>query len=135
MNKQPSIVFFLLCVAFLTYSFTIYLGLHDKASPHSRLKEAGDGKLVWQKHNCQSCHQLYGLGGYLGPDLTNVSSKYKNDMVLEALISSGNTIMPSYSMEKNEMRALLCFLHEMDSTGNADPRAFSRGISGMIYNK
>ena len=36
---------------------------------------ACEGKIVFQKYNCISCHQLYGLGGYLGPDLTNVISE------------------------------------------------------------
>lgn len=135
MNRSLSVVFFLLCTIFLTYSFTIYFNDNEKISTKNINKEASEGKLVWQKHNCQSCHQLYGLGGYLGPDLTNVSSRLKNDKVLEAIIKSGNERMPSYNIDNEEMKALISFLHKMDGTGNADPRAFKKGINGMIYMK
>ena len=135
MNRAPSIVFFLLCLAFLIYSTTIYFELSDSASNKTANKEAGEGKLVWQKYNCQSCHQMYGLGGYLGPDLTNVSSRLENEVVLEAIIRSGNERMPSYSIDKVEMQALLSFFREMDRTGSADPRNFRNAMNGMIYSK
>lgn len=132
---MPSIVFTVLCLAFIIYTFSIYFDDAEKSSVATQHTKAGEGKLVWQKHNCQSCHQLYGLGGYLGPDLTNVSSKIANDIALEAIISSGNERMPSYHMDKTEMQALLAFLHAMDATGNADPRNFRKSINGMIYAK
>ena len=38
-------------------------------------KEAITGKVLYQKYNCTACHQIYGLGGFLGPDLTIVVSQ------------------------------------------------------------
>ena len=29
------------------------------------------GRALWHDHNCQTCHQIYGFGGFLGPDVTN----------------------------------------------------------------
>ncbi len=131
---MPSIVFAILCMAFLIYSGSIYI-YGASASEGTEFKaEAGNGKLVWQKYNCQGCHQMYGLGGYLGPDLTNVSSKWQNDTILEAVIRSGNERMPSYhGMDRKNMKALLVFLREMDASGTADPRNFRREMNGMIY--
>ena len=46
----------------------------DDASTIVVSESVTSGWETWQNKNCQSCHQLYGLGGYMGPDLTNVAS-------------------------------------------------------------
>ena len=63
--------------------------------------------MVWQKYNCQSCHQLYGLGGYLGPDLTNVySAKGKGELFIKAFLHAGTKQMPSFDLSKEEEKEL-----------------------------
>jgi nitric oxide reductase subunit C len=106
------------------YSISIYLRpLAIQPSKLYNKKEAADGRLVWQKYNCQSCHQFYGLGGYLGPDLTNIISKEgKGEAVIRALIKSGTKQMPSYSMEEEEIRLLLEFLKSTDASGSAETK-------------
>jgi nitric oxide reductase subunit C len=61
---------FLLILSFLLYTICIYINFlqNDRAMSTA----ADEGKFVWQQKGCNSCHQVYGLGGYLGPDLTNV---------------------------------------------------------------
>ena len=73
MSLQPKHIYVTLCTLFLVYSFSIYLQPYFKGSVADKTDIAA-GRIVWQKNNCQSCHQLYGLGGYLGPDLTNEMS-------------------------------------------------------------
>lgn len=31
------------------------------------------GRELWYANACQVCHQVYGNGGFLGPDLTNAA--------------------------------------------------------------
>ena len=45
--------------------------------------EAVLGKRVWQTHECISCHTLFGNGGYIGDDLTNIVSKRSSKELLE----------------------------------------------------
>ncbi len=126
---KPIFVFTLICSAFLVYSFSIYLQPVSLAK--SRLP--GEGKLVWQKYNCQSCHQLFGLGGYLGPDLTNTyAEEGKGPVFIKAMVEVGTKQMPSFKMDETEMTALLAFLEAMNQTGKSDPRSFTIHANGMI---
>lgn len=134
MKFQPLRVFLSLSLLFLIYSFSIYLfPLSCEKWPEEQLKKAINGRLVWQKYNCQSCHQFYGLGGYLGPDLTNVfSKKGKGPQLIKAMISNGSGAMPSYSLSQEETEHLLSFLEMTDQSGNADPRNFLINPDGTI---
>ncbi len=125
-------VFVMLCVSFVVYSIILHKRKEAKMSEQVK----GDplhGKTVWQNYNCQACHQLYGLGGYLGPDLTNVMSKYYNNRaIVKSFIVSGNASMPSYKMSEKDLEALIDFLGYMTTTGEASPKKFKRLPSGMI---
>jgi nitric oxide reductase subunit C len=131
-RMRPLHIFLLLCASFIVYSLTIYLRplsqTSDRMSP-----AAAEGRLVWQKYNCQSCHQLYGLGGYLGPDLTNVTSAPgKDSEYLKAVIASGNGVMPAFDLSDEEETQVIAFLKSADSSGHADPRSFRATFTGDI---
>lgn len=121
----------------MVYSFSIYLTpFFILADKNLNLNEAKSGLLVWQKYNCQACHQLYGLGGYLGPDLTNIySKKGKGEAYIKAIISSGTKQMPSFNLRADEKKQLLDFLKMANASGIADPRNFNTQMNGMIQNK
>jgi nitric oxide reductase subunit C len=126
--------FFILCTLFLIYSFSIYMQ-PISVSPNSNfdVKVAAEGRLVWQKYNCQTCHQLYSLGGYLGPDLTNIiSHPQKGENLVRAMIKTGTKQMPSFNLTDNEMIQLIEFLKSVDASGIADPRSFVIKSNGMI---
>ena len=92
-----------------------------------------NGRLVLQKYNCHTCHQIYGLGGYLGPDLTNVySRRQQNEDYLKAIIHSGVRQMPSFKMSEAEMTSLLAFLKNLDGTGNADVAKYQPQLIGTF---
>ena len=94
---------------------------------------SSEGRLVWQKYNCQSCHQLYGLGGYLGPDLTNVISQpNKGESYVRVMLMAGAKQMPKYNLSDSEVHALLSFLVSVDKSGKSDPRLFTKYKNGMI---
>ena len=134
MKLKPIHVFLILSASFIWYSFSIYIKpLSEKKSAAFNKKMASDGQLVWQNYNCQSCHQLYNLGGYLGPDLTNViSNPHKGEKIVRALIKSGTKQMPAFSLSDNEMNSLIEFLKSTDASGNSDLRKFKVINFGML---
>jgi nitric oxide reductase subunit C len=99
-------------------------------------QRAAEGRLIYEKYNCQACHQLYGLGGYLGPDLTNVYSEpYKGEALIRAFVRSGIKQMPAFKMTDKELDLLVDFLKSVDEGGVADPRQFEITPTGMIHPK
>lgn len=133
MRVKPPFIFALLVSAFLLYSFSLYTSGAAPNAGTAERKLASEGRLVWQKYNCQACHQLYGLGGYLGPDLTNVcSAKGKGPRYIKAMVACGTAQMPSFSLSEEEEAALVAFLSAMDKTGTADPSRFRATVTGMI---
>ncbi len=112
-SLQTILIFFLF---YFIYSFVIYsqksefIGANKKITPL-----AVEGRLVFQKYNCISCHQLYGLGGYLGPDLTNVISD-KGSYYVSAVIKNGMLKMPNLNVQDNEIKSLVEYLSFADSS-------------------
>ncbi len=132
---KPRILFLLLVVAFIFFSANIYLkpASVSNGAVDESIKKASVGRLVWQKYNCQSCHQLYGLGGYLGPDLTNVySTAGKSEQYIKAMIKSGVAQMPAFNLSEEEQENIVAFLKMTDASGSANPRNFKILNTGMI---
>jgi nitric oxide reductase subunit C len=111
-------ILLLLSTIFLVYNFFIYTDSSAYGNVHLSEK-AVRGENLWLKNNCNSCHQIYGLGGYLGPDLTNVYSfRQNNDAYLKAMFNSGIKTMPLFQFNESEKEELLQFLKEVDQTGH-----------------
>lgn len=122
-------VFLLLSLAFLIYSANLYLIDYPEVAPANEL--ANEGKILWQEKNCTSCHQLYGLGGHLGPDLTNVSEKRPKEYI-EAFLKNGTDVMPNFNLTPHEINAFIAFFDYTNTTGNADPTTFKKHIDGTL---
>lgn len=129
---QKTITATLLTVAFLCYSFYLYTSLPARESSFST--KVDHGKAIWQQHNCTACHQVYGLGGYLGPDLTNEYSQRGPD-IIKALLKTGTNTMPAFELSEEETSALLAYLEHIDGTGISDPRSFKINSDGTISQK
>jgi nitric oxide reductase subunit C len=130
LQDQPKITLaIVLLVTFLTYSGYLYsyLPVQDTAGPVVH----DSGKLLWQKYNCSSCHQVYGLGGYLGPDLTNSYTR-RGPAYIQAFLASGTNIMPNYHLTEAEIIALTSYLKNIDASGKSDPRTFRTYTNGFI---
>ncbi len=130
--RQVVILFSILVASFLIYSFYLYNNLPFKSSIAT--EETLKGKDIWQEKNCNACHQIYGLGGFLGPDLTNVYS-LKSPEHIKAFIISGTNVMPKFNLSNNQINCLLTYLKSVDATGNADPKKIILNIDGTISNK
>ena len=127
-----ALLFSALCVSYLFYSGYIYTNIPD--SPDRNNDLADEGKKVWQENNCIACHQIYQLGGYLGPDLTNIYSQ-KGPEYIKAFVKNGTQVMPVFNLTEQEMDALIAYLRQIDITGTSDPRNFDILNDGMTHQK
>lgn len=102
---------------FIVYNSIIYTQ-KSGSSVAIMSNESLKGEQLWQKNNCSSCHQFYGLGGYLGPDLTNViSAPNKGREYVKAFLNSGVKSMPKFDFTNQEKEYLASFLEHVDQTG------------------
>lgn len=128
-EKIKLVVFIALALGFLGYSFSLYI---SPPVPGKKSNPAADhGKQVWQQQNCGACHQVYGLGGYLGPDLTNAYTK-RGPAYIRAFVQAGTPAMPSFLLPEKDIDALLEYLREIDASGESDPRTFIIHKNGTI---
>jgi len=117
MKKKNSYIISVLVLLFSIYNFLIYSSKNDES--YVKLsKEAIVGQQLWQKNNCWSCHQVYGLGGYLGPDLTNTySTENKGPKYIKAFLNSGVKSMPKFNFSEEEKEAIVTYLKHIDQSG------------------
>lgn len=107
-----------LALVFIGYNLIIYTQKSSPTSTSIMSEKAIEGEILWQQNNCTACHQFYGLGGYLGPDLTNViSHPNKGEQYVKAFVNSGVKSMPKFNFSEKEKEALTAFLTAVDKTG------------------
>ena len=114
--KRASLLGLVSC--FILVSVLVY---SDPASNRPLSPRAEAGRRIWHARNCQSCHQLYGFGGFLGPDLTN-ASPWLTPQRLERVLVEGSGLMPAFALKAYEIDALDAFLGTMDVTGQGQAR-------------
>ena len=117
MNKIA--IFSFLFISYMVYSGFVYTKGTDNASSQPVGKRASvvRGKELFEQHNCSSCHQVYGLGGYLGPDLTTAwSDPKRGEAYIRALLMNGGNRMPRFGFHADEIESLVSYLQYIDST-------------------
>ncbi len=110
--KRPLLGVLVAC--FLAQTYLVYSDPPPEGQPISN--EALAGKRLWQEHGCNFCHQLYGFGGFLGPDLTNAASRVTPSRLKE-LLRDGLGAMPAFRFSEEQTSALISFLRAMDASG------------------
>lgn len=93
------------------------------------------GKKIWHRKNCIACHQLYGLGGFIGPDLTNVISQKDKGEAFSRVILKNGLIMPNFNFSDKEVDQLIAYLSYVDKTGTSDPKRFQYNWMGLFDKK
>ena len=133
MKFKWQILYLIFIVVFSFYSWEVY---KDADVPAITLNyKAQEGKYLWQQHNCISCHQLYGLGGFMGPDLTNVlSDPTKGELYVEAILKSGMNRMPKYNFSNEEINNIIEFLKHTDQSGIYPYKDFKIHYDGTVSN-
>lgn len=116
MERATPWVLVALAAAFAGWSAFAYI--HPGSTPVSANPppRASSGKQVWLNRNCQACHQVYGLGGYLGPDLTNVVQDRGIPHVRNVL-RQGFRSMPKFDLTAEEIEDLIIYLDYVGRTG------------------
>ena len=118
-------------MAFVIYTAHIYTGGTEAEHIPAMSKQAGEGQALFQQHNCIACHQFYGLGGYMGPDLTNVISN-RGHAYARAFMAAGTNAMPNFGLNDTELDALVAFLEFVDQTGTYPVENFEVTWFGMV---
>lgn len=96
---------------------TALVYLDDTADERQQLSEiASRGRRIWHQRNCQVCHQVYGFGGFLGPDLTNAAPRLTRQR-LDEILTAGNAQMPAFHLRPDEIDGIEAYLRELDKTG------------------
>ncbi|MBS1760874.1 MAG: cytochrome c [Bacteroidetes bacterium] len=113
------LVFITLIICFILYSIVIYTtGTidHSKVST-TEYVSIQKGKMLFQKNNCTACHQIYGLGGYLGPELTTAfSDSLRGEQYMRAFLKSGGARMPNFHFTSEEIDNIIAYLKYIDGT-------------------
>jgi nitric oxide reductase subunit C len=127
------LTYLVLATGFILFSAYVYSAEVPAARTVANAEQVAHGKMLWQKHNCSSCHQIYGLGGYLGPDLTNVlSAKGKGKAYAAAIMKTGTQVMPDFKLQEAELEALLAFLEHTDKSGRGSVHDYQMEMDGSI---
>ena len=89
------------------------------------------GQQAFQEYNCIACHQFYGLGGYMGPDLTNVVSN-RGEQYARVFIANGTTSMPNLGLTPQETDDVVAYLGFVDKTGTYPPENYEITWYGTV---
>lgn len=136
-NSKPYLyIIAILIVTFGLYNYIIY-NTDSYIATEKLSTQAIKGQQLFQNNRCWSCHQLYGLGGYLGPDLTNVySDEKKGPLYIKAFLNSGVKSMPQFNFNEAEKDAIVAYLQQVDQTGiypNYDANIQASGWVKIMY--
>lgn len=83
----------------------------SSAAAHGTESAAAD---AWRAAGCQVCHSVFGLGGHIGPDLTNVVSRTSTGYV-RAMVRAGPPGMPAYrDLDEGTLDLLAEYLERVD---------------------
>ena len=115
--KYRKILLLSLVLAFLIQTYLVYSDATGLKTGKLSVS-ASHGRKIWLKNNCQSCHQIYGFGGFLGPDLTNTAFEYDAED-LRTILQIGPGKMPSIKISKLEAKSLRAYFKELNKTGRS----------------
>lgn len=90
---------------------------------------AREGSRVWARYGCATCHSLVGLGGHVGPDLTNYG-RPESHAVVRTTVASGRIAMPSFSLSEQELDHLVAYLATVSRSATFPPRSVRDPVFG-----
>jgi nitric oxide reductase subunit C len=105
-------------ILLITLNLTVAITVFFTASSTNYSTETKEisGIDIWRSKNCAACHSIFGLGGHIGPDLTN-TYKYKNEEYLDLVLNNGLQNMPNLNLSKHEREQLILFFKDINNLG------------------
>jgi len=96
------------------------------------------GKYVFQRHNCNDCHTILGIGGYFAPDLTKEADQ-RDSVWLTAYLADPakakpGTTMPDQHLSAADVADLVVFfdwVRHIDTNGWPPPPLTSIGTGSV----
>ena len=113
---------FLMVILVICFGIQSALVYTDPSSSPPLTAKAHAGRNLWHQYNCQSCHQIYGFGGFLGPDLTNASQRIA-PLRMQQVLTSGSGLMPAFNLNEVEIAAINEYLKALNETGVGQAKA------------
>lgn len=114
----------LLVLVLLFAGYTCFVYAYGDGAPVSNAppytSDVAAGARLYRQYNCQGCHQVYGLGGYMGPDLTN-AARYKGAAYISAFIKNGSQRMPNFHLSDRAVAQITDYLTWIDASGLSLP--------------
>ena len=136
MKNWKITVFLSLTALFLCQTIFILLSKPFPASsgiPVEVEQTALVGKYLFQQYNCTACHQIYGLGGYMGPDLTNVMTDRRKDKGwIRSVLRSGTQRMPNFKLTEKKIDQLMVYLDWVGQSGTYPARHYQIHWNGTV---
>ncbi len=102
-------------VIFLALTYDSLVRMPQRTHDENLGAQAVSGKWVWQRHNCNDCHTILGIGGYYAPDVTKVMS-YRDSAWVGRFIKDPEAVwpagrkMPNLRLTKQEITDVIAFL-------------------------
>ncbi|HJO39481.1 MAG: cytochrome c [Vicinamibacterales bacterium] len=117
----------LLVATYVVVSVVAYTDFPRRTSVQPLTEIEHEGLLVWRRHNCQACHQIFGYGGFLGPDLTNRVGNETATDALRPMLTRGSGRMPALDLPISEQDAVLAYLRRLNRSGRSQPVPLGAG--------
>ncbi len=90
---------------------------------HALSPEAVKGKALFEAGGCNACHGDAGVGGPIGPALTQISSKYPSAQIASLLKNPTAKMraggMPAQTLSESDMSALIAYLGSLGGGNNS----------------
>lgn len=116
-------LFIALFVSFFFYSAGVYTSGTALIDAPSASDSVHRGQALFRENNCWACHQIYGLGGYMGPDLTNiVINPDLGPDYARLFIEEGTDRMPNFELNTREVDDIIAYLEHAGAAGNYNPK-------------
>ena len=98
-----------LVLAFVVQTALVYGDTREEPISEAAVR----GRQIWHKNACQVCHQIYGNGGFLGPDLTNVASRV-DEARFDQILTTGSGQMPAFDMSREQIADMRAYFSALD---------------------
>jgi nitric oxide reductase subunit C len=102
-------------VIFLVLTYDSLVRMPQRTHDEKLGAQAVSGKWIWQRHNCNDCHTILGIGGYYAPDVTKVMS-YRDSAWVGRFIADPEAVwpagrkMPNLRLTQQEIADVIAFL-------------------------